>query len=268
VTWSATDPALAANGWKHWFRANGNDNDQGLSDAAYIARVLKPNCAFVLTDDTAYGRSLGQIVVNTLRSDAVRYTAELGAVSTGASARTQDLSPFVRRVARSHCSALFYGGYDAESANLRAQLTQKGLGHVTMVSGDRSFTTTFIRSAGVAGNGTVTTCPCGDVATSGNREAATFVADYTARWGEAPGVYSADAYDVARMFINALLARHTDPASITTYLDTVHYRGLAGNYAFAPNHELLKSDVKIYFWRDVDQTWVNLGWDRLVLPKA
>jgi branched-chain amino acid transport system substrate-binding protein len=266
MTWSATNPTLATNGWTHWFRANGNDNSQGPAEAQYIA-TLKPKCAFVLTDDSTYGKGLGQIVVNTLKTDKVKVISDLGAVPGGGTGQTKDFSPYITKAKQSTCSVMFYGGYDAESGNLRAQMTQQGLGNVTMVSGDGSFTGTFIKNAAAAGNGTVATCPCGDITKSTNPAATTFNSDYKAKWGADPGIYSADAYDIARMYINGLLAGHTDRASLTSYFDTVNYTGLARSYSFqSSNHELNPADVKIFYWKDVNQKWVVQP--NIFVPKA
>ena len=259
VTWSATNPTLSTNGWTHWFRANGNDNSQGPAGADYISKVLKPNCAFVLSDDTTYGKGLGQIVVNALGLANVNVTADLGAVPGGGTGETKDFSSFITKIKQSNCSALFYGGYDAEAGPLRAQMTQQGLSNVTFVGGDGAFTSTFTKDAGAAGDGSVTTCPCGDITKSHATGASTFISDYKAKWGQDPGIYSADAFDVARIFINGFIAGDTTPQALTNYLTSVHYVGLARDYSFQANHELTAADVKIYYWKDVNQKWQFLG---------
>jgi branched-chain amino acid transport system substrate-binding protein len=259
VTWSATNPTLSTNGWTHWFRANGNDNSQGPAAADYISKVLKPNCAFVLSDDTPYGKGLGQIVVNTLGQANVNVTADLGAVPQGGTGQTKDFSPFITKIKQSNCAAVFYGGYDAEAGPLRAQMTQQGLTKVTLVGGDGAFTGTFLKDAAAAGNGSVMTCPCGDITKSHATGASTFISDYKSKWGQDPAIYSADAFDVTRIFINAFIAGNTTPDAITTYLTSVHYIGLARDYSFQANHELTAADVKIFYWKDVNQKWTFLG---------
>jgi branched-chain amino acid transport system substrate-binding protein len=259
VTWSATNPTLSTNGWTHWFRANGNDNSQGPAGADYILKVLKPNCAFVLSDDTTYGKGLGQIVLNALNLANLTTKSDLGAVPQGGTGETKDFSSFITKVKQSNCSAMYYGGYDAEAGNLRAQMVQQGLGNVDMVGGDGWFTGTFLKDAGSAGDGSVATCPCGDITKSTATGANTFITDYKQRWGQDPGIYSADAFDVARMYVNAFIAGNTDSASLTSYFDSVNYTGLARNYSFQANHELDPSDVKIYYWKDVNEQWKFLG---------
>jgi branched-chain amino acid transport system substrate-binding protein len=262
VTWSATNPTLATNGWTHWFRANGNDNSQGPSGALYISDVLKPNCAFVSSDDSTYGKGLAQIVLKSLNDGGLQTDSSgIGAVANGGTGETKDFSALITKAKQSGCTAMYYGGYDAEGGNLRAQMTQQGLTDVTLVGGDGIFTGTFTKDAGAAGTGTVATCPCGDITKSTNPDATTFNSDYKAKWGADPGIYSGEAYDVARIYIDGLMAGNTDRQSLTDYIAGVNYTGLTKTYSFQSNHELDPTQVKIFYWKDNAGTWEFLGLD-------
>ena len=66
ITPSATNPALAKNGWKTFFRALGNDASQGPAAAKYIKEDLKATKVFVMDDASEYGKGLADIVKSDL----------------------------------------------------------------------------------------------------------------------------------------------------------------------------------------------------------
>ena len=66
ITPSATNPALAKNGWKTFFRALGNDASQGPAAAKYIKDDLKATKVFVMDDASEYGKGLADIVKSDL----------------------------------------------------------------------------------------------------------------------------------------------------------------------------------------------------------
>ena len=136
VTGSATNPTLDANGWTHWFRPQANDNTQAPDMANYIIKVLKPNCAYVLSDDTTYGKGLAQIALSTFRDSGLPMKSDLGAVAQGGTGTTKDFSSQITKAKDSGCTAMFYGGYSPEAGPLRAQMSQQGLSKMTMVLGD------------------------------------------------------------------------------------------------------------------------------------
>jgi len=268
VTGSATNPTLNASGWTHWFRAQANDNTQAPDMANYIAKVLKPNCTFVLSDDTTYGKGLAQIGQSTLQSDGVKVVSDLGAVPNGGTGQTKDFSPYITKAKQSGCKAMFYGGYSPEAGPLRAQMNQQGLTTMTMVVGDGARDDTFLTSAGAAGNGSVASCPCGDITQSSDPAAKTFVSEFTAKYGASSPIapYGADYWDIAMMYINAFKAGKTTRADITSYFAGLNYQGISKHIQFQSNGELNADDAKIYMWKDDNQQWSYLGLSTDVIP--
>lgn len=264
VTPSATNPTLAQNGWTHWFRAVGNDNSQGPVAASYIAKVLKPNCAFVASDGSTYGKGLADVVQASLKTDGVsspnQQTIDPNAKSWPA---------LVAAIKNSGCKALFYGGYSAQSGPLRKQMTQAGLANVMMVSGDGSEDSTFLQQSGSAGTGTITTCPCADINSATDSASKAFISAYTAKWGQAPGIYSGEAWDIAQMYIAAFKAGKTSRSAITTFLHSLNgFKGLTKSYTFQPNGELETSSVAIYIYKDENGSWTYLGPSTTVIPSS
>jgi branched-chain amino acid transport system substrate-binding protein len=258
MTASATRTSLNQQGWSHWFRANANDDEQGPAAADYIGKVMKPNCAYVTSDDSAYGQALATTVASGVAADGVKVTSDIKAVTTGQT----DFSALITKVQASGCTAMFYGGYSPEAGPLRKQMTDAGLNSVTMVGGDGikdSGSGGFTGLSGAAGEGTIATCPCVDITQSTNSSAKTFASDYQKAYNTPPGIYSAEYYDVAQMFIAGFKAGHTTRAALTTYFSGIHYTGITKSYTFLTNHELNQSDVTIFIWKDTNGDWAYQG---------
>ncbi len=256
ITPSATNPTVAQNGWTHWFRAVGNDNSQGPAAANYIAQKLSPSCVVVASDDSTYGEGLADIVDSTLSGAGVQTQSQKGAVTTGA----KDFSALVAKIKDSTCNVVFYGGYSPEAGPLRQQMTQAGLTDVTMVGGDGIKDDSFLQGAGDAGEGTVAACPCADISSSTDAKATAFLADYKAKWGADAGIYSAEAWDIAQIYIAAFKAGKTTRADITSFVKSLNaFPGLTKDYTFQPSGELADSAVSIYFYQDTSGAWKFLG---------
>lgn len=254
VTPSATNPPLAENGWTHWFRAVGNDNSQGPVGADYISKILKPNCTFMASDGSAYGKGLADVVQKTLQ------TAGATVEKQQTVAPTKDYSALVTKIKASGCKAVFYGGYSAEALLIRKQMTGAGLADVTLVGGDGIKDATFLSGAGSSGEGTVATCPCASMTNSTDPAAQKFISDFKAKYGSDPGIYSGEAWDISQMFIAALTAGKTTRQGITDYLHGLSgFKGLTKSYTFQSNGELQADSVTIYVYKDEGGEWSYLG---------
>jgi branched-chain amino acid transport system substrate-binding protein len=255
MTPSATNPPLADNGWTHWFRAVGNDNSQGPVGAAYIEKVLKPNCTFMASDGSAYGKGLADVVQQTLTTDGAEVEKQQ-TVQPG----QKDYSALVSKIKSSGCTAVFYGGYSPEAGLIRKQMSGAGLNDVTFLGGDGIKDDTFTGTAGSAGDGTIATCPCASITDSTDPAAQKFVSDFTAKYGSPPGIYAGEGWDIAQMYIAAFKAGKTTRQAITDYFHGLSgYKGLTKSYTFQSNGELDDSSVTIYVYKDDGGTWTYLG---------
>jgi branched-chain amino acid transport system substrate-binding protein len=262
VTQSATDDALATHGWTHWFRALGNNSSQAIPEAQYISKVLKPNCAVVAQDGSAYGKGLAQIANDQLTKDGVKVSSQEQIDPT-----SKDFSALVGKIQSSGCTALFYGGYSPQAGPIRKQMTTAGLTNVTMVGGDGIKDDTFPSLAGTAGEGTIAGCGCADVTTSTDPAAKAFVTEFTNTYHSPPGIYAAEGYDVAQIFISALKAGKTTRADITSYIAGLSgFKGLTKTYSFQKNGELSADAVETFFYKDTGGKWVIIGPATQVLP--
>ncbi|HEV8563551.1 MAG TPA: branched-chain amino acid ABC transporter substrate-binding protein [Actinomycetota bacterium] len=262
VTQSATDDALAQNGWTHWFRALGNNSDMGAPAADYIAKVVGAATACAASDGTPYGLGLKEVAVDQFGTDGVEVVLNEDVEPAG-----KDYSALVTKIDDAGCEALFYGGYSPEAGLIRAQMNAAGLESVPMVGGDGIKDDTFISTAGKEGEGTISSCTCADLSTSTDEDDQQFITDYTAEFGEAPQIYGPEGWDAAQMFIAAFRAGNTDRESITTFIrDMAAFHGLTKDYTWDADGQLAAEARILFFYEVQDGAWTVIGPSSEVVP--
>ncbi len=232
ITPSATNPALATNGWKTFFRALGNDSAQGPAAAKYINDELKAEKVFIADDASEYGKGLGDIVKTTLGAKVVG--------NDTVTPKSTDFSALVTKIRASKATAVFYGGYYAEAGLISKQLKDSGV-KVTMVVGDGAKDEGFITAAGAAAaEGTVMTCPC----LPSEKAGGTFFADYKAAFKADPGTYGAEGYDSAKILLDAVAAGKSTRAEVLEFVRTYDKPGVTKQLKFTDTGE--SSEVKVW----------------------
>ncbi|MFI5040665.1 MAG: branched-chain amino acid ABC transporter substrate-binding protein [Acidimicrobiales bacterium] len=238
ITASATNPTLSQNSWKIFHRAVGNDDAQGPAIASYITNDVKSTKVAVINDESAYGQGLAGIVKNKLGSAVVAQDT--------INSKGTDFSSTVTKVQSSGATAVFYGGYYQAAGVLAKQLKDAGV-NAAFVSDDGTEDQGFVTAAGnTAATGAVATAPAAPISTVPN--GAAFVTAYQSAYNSAPGLYSAEAYDAANIFLQAITAGDTTRSAIENYLTTVDYKGLTKTYKFDSNGELAGS-VTVYAYQ-------------------
>jgi len=253
VSPSATNITLGQNGWKYWHRILANDGVQGAGIAGYIARALKAKTVFVIHDNAEYSKGLAEVVIDTLKSKGV--TVQTDVIDPQGS----DYSSTVNKVkAVANLDAVFYGGYYAQLGRLLKQLREGGV-KTRVLSGDGSLDVSLPKGAGgTNADGAVVGCPCNIDPTGVSSPASkTFADKYKAKFNTAPAIYSAEGYDSATAFIEAIKAGNTTPEKINQYLSTISVQGITKEIKFGPNGEPAGGDIYVYLFKG--QTYTPLG---------
>ncbi|WP_431957925.1 branched-chain amino acid ABC transporter substrate-binding protein [Nocardia lijiangensis] len=232
VTSSATNATLTQNGWTTFFRGLANDDVQGPSVAKYLVSTANYKKVCVVQDNTDYGVGLAKSV-----------TEGLGAAADPACAASikkgdKDFSATVTKIAAAAPDAVFYSGYYAEGAPLAQQLKSGGVKAV-FVGPDGVNDPQFISQAGSAAKGASLTCPCGPAPEK-------FAKDYEALNGQAPGVYSVEAYDLTTILAKGIDSGKVTRPDLLAYVRSYDGPGLARNYKWSPNGELANAQIWIY----------------------
>lgn len=232
ITPSATNPALAENGWKTFFRALGNDATQGPAASKYIKDTVKAKKTFVIDDASEYGKGLADIV----RKD-------LGSVVVGSDTIQQKQTDFgasVTKVTSSGADALFFGGYSPEAAPLIKQLRDAGW-KGTFVVADGVKDQSYLDNAKDAAEGTIITCPCvpADVAPE-------FQTAYKAKFNEEPNTYSGEGYDSATILLEGIAAGKTRETMLD-FVKSYDKKGVTKQLKFDEKGE--SADIKVFAYK-------------------
>jgi branched-chain amino acid transport system substrate-binding protein len=232
---SATNPALAENGWKTFFRVLGNDNSQGPAAAKYIKDVLKAEKVAVVDDASEYGKGLADIVKKDLGA---------GVVTTDTVQQKQtDFSPTVTKIRSSGATAVFFGGYYAEAGLLRKQMAEAGV-KATLVVGDGVKDEGFITAAGEkAAEGSIITCPC----LPPDKAGGTFYADFKKANNEEPGTYGAEGFDAAKILLDGIAEGKTSREDMLAFVKAYDKAGVTKQLKFSDKGE--PSEVSVWAYK-------------------
>jgi branched-chain amino acid transport system substrate-binding protein len=235
LTASATNPALAQQGWKTFHRGLGNDASQGPAAAKYIKEILKAQKVYVIDDASEYGKGLADQVKSTLGSAAVVGSDVIQEKQT-------DFSALVAKIQAANPDAIFHGGYVREGAPFLKQLRGAGV-KATYVAGDGVKDDNLISGAGKdAAEGAVLTCPC----VPGDKVGGSFPADYKTLSGRAPGTYSAEAFDAANILLKGIEAGNTTRAKLNDFVNKYEGQGITTKFKFQSNGELDANSVAVW----------------------
>ncbi|MEU4643207.1 branched-chain amino acid ABC transporter substrate-binding protein [Micromonospora sp. NPDC023814] len=239
ITPSATNPTLAKQNWKTFFRAVGNDLSQGPAAGNYIKSVIKAERAYVIDDQSAYGAGLADEVKKVLGPVVV------GSDKVQGEGKQVEFSAVVTKVKAANVQAIFYGGYYQEAGLIRKQLTAAGV-TAPLIAGDGVNDNAYITSAGAAAaEGTILTCPC-QPATEAR---GTFAQEYKALNGTDPGTYSDTAYDAANILLAGIKAGKTTRAGLLEFVKGYSGEGVAASYKFVEGGELDPAQVKVWAFK-------------------
>jgi branched-chain amino acid transport system substrate-binding protein len=252
VTASASNATLQNQGWKCWHRVMPNDNVEGAQGADWLARTGAKK-VYVIDDLSAYGKGVADTVRSELQAKGVQVVSK-GVDGT----TTTNYGPVAQSVKGSGADALFYGGYDAQSALLAKALVAAGFTGRT-VTGNGGKSSVFTKNAGAAGNGWYFTCGCQDATIA--PAAKDFAAAYKAKWGEDPSTYSPEAYDVANLYIDAIskISGTVDRTSILTAVNGEDYQGITAKISFEANGENKATNLVVNLFQEKNNAIVGLG---------
>ncbi|TNC25484.1 branched-chain amino acid ABC transporter substrate-binding protein [Amycolatopsis alkalitolerans] len=240
---SATNPALADNGWKTFFRGMGNDAAQGPAAAKLLTDTLKANKVCVIEDDSEYGIGLATQLKQALGSKATCSDK----VKTGQT----DFSAVVNKIATESPDAIFYSGYYPEAGPFAQQLNDKGV-TAKFVGPDGVKDPEFLKAAGAAANNAYFTCPC--VPEDNFKD---FTAAFKATEGADPGTYSPEGYDVTTILLKGIDSGIKDRAGLLNFVKNYDGQGLTKHFKWNDKGEL--SDTPVWSYRVQNGKIVNNG---------
>ncbi|AQT80304.1 branched chain amino acid ABC transporter substrate-binding protein [Mycolicibacterium litorale] len=232
ATASATNVTLSEQGWKTFFRGLANDGVQGPSVANYLKNTLGDKKICVVDDSTDYGVGLAQAVRETLGPVA---DSECNiSVKKG----DKDFSAAVTQVKGQSPDSVFYSGYYAEAAPFVQQLRDGGFTG-KFVSADGTKDPEFVKQAGQASKDAILSCPCGPATGS-------FADEYTKKFGQAPGTYSTEGYDLGTVLLKGIDSGAITRPALLDFVKNYNGQGVARKYQWTDKGELTTTLIWIY----------------------
>jgi branched-chain amino acid transport system substrate-binding protein len=232
ATASATNVTLSEQGWKTFLRGLANDGVQGPSVANYMKTTLGDKKVCVVDDSTDYGTGLAQAVRDTL--GPVAEAACAISVKKG----DKDFSAAVTQVKGQSPDSVFYSGYYAEAAPFVQQLRDAGFTG-RFVSADGTKDPEFVKQAGQSSKDAVLSCPCGPAS-------AAFSDEYTKKFGQAPGTYSTEGYDLGTILAKGIGSGAVTREALLDYAKKYEGQGVARKYQWTETGELTTTLIWIY----------------------
>ena len=245
-TASATRVDLVKQNFKTFFRGLGDDDAQGNAVVPLFEAIGCDSLA-VVNDKSAYGQGLAQVI-----SPAAK-TAGIDVVLDEGIEPTTDYTTIVDSIIAKDPQSVMYAGYASEFRLFAKQLRDKGYKGI-IVSGDGSKTATIATDIGeTQSEGVVLLCPCGDPNVSSDPAAQKFVKAFTDKFGEAPGIYAAEGYDVTNLTIAAIAACGKGGADGITRACVVEevrktkgFKGLTKSFEFEANGQVKEQTVVVF----------------------
>lgn len=232
TTASATNVTLSENGWKTFFRGLANDGVQGPSVANYLKNNLGHKKVCVVDDSTDYGLGLATAVRDTLGPVAD------SACNISVKKGDKDFSAAVTQIMNQKPDTVVYASYYTEAALLLQQLREAG--YTGLFSGpDGLKDPQFVKAAGESAKGAVLSCPCGPATGA-------FADAYTKQFGQAPGTYSLEAYDLTTILIKGIDSGAVTRPALLDFVRNYDGQGEARKYQWTDKGELTSDLIWIY----------------------
>ncbi|WDR06477.1 branched-chain amino acid ABC transporter substrate-binding protein [Devosia rhodophyticola] len=218
------------------FMINSTGNDQVAKAVEYFSANGIKSLAIVNQGD-AYSQDLADLTKKAW--EAAGNTVPAFEV---ANKGEQDYSAIVTAIRSANPDAVFWTAYYADGGLLIRQLRQAGYQGKIAV-GDGSNSPELFNIAGSAAEGVVGfSNPTAEFLPA----AKSFIEDYSAAYGSAPGPYAPLAYDGMKLLASAIeTAGSTDSAAIVDALKAADYQGLAGEITFTPENTLARSNFVV-----------------------
>jgi branched-chain amino acid transport system substrate-binding protein len=207
------------------FRNVPSNNTQGDSAAAFARKHLKANNAAIFQMNNDYGLSLGSSFKAAFEAGGGQIVSvapyDAGTADfRGELAKIRDLAPDV----------VFFPGYVEDSGLILKQARELGI-KSTFIGGDGAYSPTLIKIAGPAAEGSYYTVMVMAVG-SADQKIERFIAAYKAKYGAAPQLSSAYAYDALLTIAEAIRRGGYSGEGIRNALYQISFDGITGTTRF------------------------------------
>jgi branched-chain amino acid transport system substrate-binding protein len=236
ATPSATSPVLNQSGWRTFFRGAASDEVQGPAVANYMTRTLGHRKVCVVDDSSEYGLGLATLVRETLGAMAD------SACNIAVRSDDTNFSEIVTQINSAEPDSVFFAGYHAQAVPFVEQLRAGGF-EGAFVGADGVKTAAFVEEAGSAARDVVLSCPCSPAPPE-------FVDEYSRAFGQPPGAYSVEAYDLGTILLTGIDSGAITRPALLDFVRDYDGQGIARRYRWTGDGDLV--DALIWMYRVVE----------------
>lgn len=203
------------------FRNCLSDEVQASQLAEYAVQELGLRRFAILYTNNDYGVALKNAFEETASS-----LAEVVAVEAFMD-NDENFKPQLTSIQQKNPDAIFIAGYYTEAAKIAQQAREQGL-DVQLLGADGFYSPVLVEIGGEAVEGAIFTA--GFHSGDPSPAVQNFVKNYRELFGEDPDMFAAQAYDAARIVIEAIKAKGSDPEQIREGIaQTKDFPGITGN---------------------------------------
>ncbi|HEX3990987.1 MAG TPA: branched-chain amino acid ABC transporter substrate-binding protein [Acetobacteraceae bacterium] len=227
-----------------YFRTVTTDAFQGPNMANFMAEKLKIKTVYILDDSGAYGVGLADAYQAQIEKKGVKVLGR-----DRLDPKAADYSAVLTKIKALDPQALYYGGVGQAGTKLAKQAFDIIPGTIK-AGGDGVYGATFLTGVGFpAAEGWYATIASPHL--TDNSKAATFVKEYSARFGVAPTDYSITAYDATLVIIDAVkrVAATGKPVERSAVRDAIQkskVETIQGIVSFDENGDLADRTVSVF----------------------
>ena len=234
---------------EYYFRIPGNDVVEGRVDAQLALQQLHAKTAFVVDDDTAYGKGLAEYFTQAFTAAGGKIG---GAHASIPSSQAADPGALAASIKSANPDIVYYGGDAPVGAALKLALAQQGFQHPLVGGNGITADPRFTQGAGTAAANSYGTAVALDVAALTSTPGQGFLNAFETVYPAEPLLpYSAMAYDAAMVEIDAIKSliaggMPVTRASVRDAVAAIHYDGASGQIGFDANGDNLHPVFSVY----------------------
>ena len=229
---TASNPALAENGWDLFTRVIPDDTYQSVLLDKLAGSLGYKQIAVVAAND-----DYGQNIVSSLEENAGKYGVEIVSEERYTTGQISDFTPILTNLRAADPDVIVLGGYYGEMGPLVSQSpTVFGSASIPFIGGSQEQTPDFLALAGAAADDAVTIAQLYDV-TSTSTENSAFVEKFQAEYGELPDFQAAYGWDNIWILKQAIEANDGSLDGITEAIKEIKTTGVTGPVEFSETGE-------------------------------
>lgn len=246
---AVTNPKYTQQGFPYTFRLIANDVQQGQSLAQIAVQHFAAKRIAIIDDRSAYGVGIAdefEKQVKTLNGTLVAHES--------ANDKETDFNAVLTRIKSKTPDLIFFAGNDGQAAAMIQQIRNLGI-TAQFIAGDGVHTPEFIKLAGKAAEGVVTTLPGFPLAKM--RHGLAFKQRFEQKYA-AIQLYAPYYYDAMQVIARAMqIAGSTDPKVYAAKLKETNYSGITNQIQFDALGDLKVGKISAY--KVKDGQWVALA---------